>query len=64
MNLDHFALSHICDNCPVRVNKLPKALADAQLLAYTFKISIQYFYYCQGKLGDRNHSSGIKLHNK
>ena len=21
MSLDHFALSHICDNCPVRVNK-------------------------------------------
>ena len=20
MILDHFALSHICDNCPVRVN--------------------------------------------
>ena len=22
MNLDHFALSHICDNCPVKVNSV------------------------------------------
>ena len=27
MILDHFALSHICDNCPVRVKELKAAAA-------------------------------------
>ena len=36
MILDHFALSHICDNCPVRV-KSRASWATSVIHSYTYK---------------------------
>ena len=34
MNLDHFALSHICDNCPVRVKRAKTYLCTIMTQAH------------------------------
>ena len=49
MNLDHFALSHICDNCPVRVKY------------YRADNSSSLCYFCcqelERRLGEHKHDS-------
>ena len=50
MNLDHFALSHICDNCPERVKFLTN-LSCYMLISSQNSIIIQqeYIYIYMGR---------------